>query len=165
MHFQEQHGPFRVAVVEVSFENQQESGNYHNWMPRDNISRFSDGLSYQILLGEKHIPTTRLRQCSSTFPKAHLWDCGVLFPNDNGRQLGFARGLENTGEIQQIIVSSPDSFIDGHPFQYSFGSFHPGYCPFVFADGATKRINKSIKPLIICQLGCVNDGKPNDVWW
>ncbi|MDR2171875.1 MAG: DUF1559 domain-containing protein [Planctomycetaceae bacterium] len=161
-HYHDHHGPFRVAFVEDNSNNKNGKLDYRNWHPRDDFSRFVDGASNQIIIGEKHIPISRINQCNNPFPDGHIWDCGILSSGNNGRQISFVRGLENTGEIQQILVRESDAFSNGHPFQYSFGSAHPNSCLFLFGDGTVKSGNVWWSPLVICQLGVVDDGKPHE---
>ncbi len=151
--------PFRVAVVkrmDSSVDWYLDPG-FKDWKPRDTFAAIKDGTSNQFFIGEKHIPTSRLNQCPNG---GQVWDCGMLYPGGDWRQISYGRGLANfETELQQVIVSAPDAFADGHPYQYSFGSWHPGTCNFLMGDSAVKGVSTTTSTLIMCRLGCVNDGQ------
>lgn len=155
-------GPFRVAIVKRMDTSQPEylDPGFVQWKPRDTFSWIKDGTSNQFLMGEKHIPLSRLNQCPQG---GQVWDCGILCTGGDWREHVYARGLANHQPegltLQQLLVSSPASFADGHPGQYSFGSWHPGTCNFLFGDGVVKGLSNTTNELIMCQLGCVNDGQ------
>ncbi len=149
--------PFRVSVVERHTGDWWLDPGFVNWKPRDTFSWIKDGTSNQFFMGEKHIPASRLNQCPDM---GQVWDCGMLTPGNDWREVGYGRGMANfETEIQQIIVSNPDGFADGHPFQYSFGSWHPGTCNFLMGDSAVRGVTPATSILILCQFGCVNDGQ------
>jgi hypothetical protein len=63
-------GPFRVAQYVTT-------GDPNTWLSRDGFSRIGDGLTNQLLFGEKHIPFDALNRCSGvSYPLTG--DCGYL---------------------------------------------------------------------------------------
>jgi len=153
-------GPFRVAIVPRTSGPAYLDPGYVQWKPRDDFSWIKDGTSNQFFIGEKHIPISRLNQCPN---EGQVWDCGILCPGGNWREHLYARGLANFQPggltLQQVLVASPKDFADGHPGQYSFGSWHPGVCNFLMGDGAVTSISNTTSTLLMCRLGCVNDGQ------
>jgi prepilin-type N-terminal cleavage/methylation domain-containing protein/prepilin-type processing-associated H-X9-DG protein len=100
------------------------------------FSEITDGLSNTILIGDKHVP---------------LGSFG-LAPYDNalynGINSSWGRGL---GPAYPLAVSIRDS-------GWKFGSYHPGLCQFVFADGSVHPLSTSLDPVILGYLASVNDG-------
>jgi prepilin-type N-terminal cleavage/methylation domain-containing protein len=71
---------FRMAVPTTPLVE----GKTPKWTLRDNISRFADGTSNQVLFAEKHIPSERFGKCfhcvKTEYQSADSWgwwDCGV----------------------------------------------------------------------------------------
>jgi prepilin-type N-terminal cleavage/methylation domain-containing protein len=109
---------------------------YYDPKRRLNSSSILDGLSNTILYGEKHIPKERYGQApdSSTWNGdhgAHMKKAGVGAP--------LAKGSNGTGE---------------------FGSYHPGICQFVLADGSVKGLSVSIELNNLGRLASRDDGQP-----
>ena len=153
-------GPFRSALIE--------SG---NWTPRDTFAWIADGLSNQILVGEKHIPKHKMDVCitstaSDFYP---IDDCSYLAGGHvssatTGRTV---YGWNSNGSaIYTAPLCTPDqlgncvSDGDGPFYIYGFGGHHPGVCNFLMGDGSVFSIAvTTVVDPILRRLACVNDGE------
>jgi hypothetical protein len=174
-----QHGPFRQALLSGTNGH---DGN--TWQPQDDFTRFIDGMSNQLLFGEKHIPNGRVGKCinnawasgaerDSTFGTSmesiDIGDCSIL-------TIGEYRA-PSSGRIVRHLThpgfSFPAEFSDAHPgiilphiqgyvaHRYSaFGAVHTGVCNFLIGDGSVHGISASLHPDILAALGTVDDGVP-----
>jgi hypothetical protein len=103
-----------------------------------NFDDFPDGLTDTLLIGEKHVP----RQSFGKYPyDGSLWDGHAGMVNTRGAGPDFP------------LVRVPDD-----P-RWAFGSYHPGICQFVFADGSVRSLNNSIDPVILGLLANRSDGQ------
>jgi prepilin-type N-terminal cleavage/methylation domain-containing protein len=182
-------GPFRIGVIAYTETYKNASGTAGNkyikddsdggaqiasWSPRDTMSWWSDGVTNQIIFGEKHIPIdvlglctgdadnslrNRAIDCSYTFLRGHnpgigTWLKGVV----NGRNDDLTNGLR--------LATGPSDYVghaDRMPHDFPFGSYHPGVCLFVFGDGAVRSISNRIEPSILLRLSSVSDGNPASI--
>jgi prepilin-type N-terminal cleavage/methylation domain-containing protein len=106
----------------------------------------SDGLSNTLMIGEKHIPTSKIGvACSAT--ETDCWDGPVYYiRNGQGWYSGRSAG---TG-----LVNNPASTV-AWPGRASFGSAHQGICQFVFADGSVRAIRNAIASDVLTALGTI----------
>jgi hypothetical protein len=180
-------GPFRVASIDGTIRWAQASAHAHgpDWpqardakrgQPRDIFSRLQDGLSNQLLIGEKHIPIGRLGLCGGA-TLAERWqntgDCSYIVTSGSVVQgspfFGPARAIFNrragaAGGSDFFRLSNPHEHVDGDArFDYGFGSWHSGVTPFVMGDGAVRFISVTTPTLILYQLAHVSDGAPVSV--
>jgi prepilin-type N-terminal cleavage/methylation domain-containing protein len=152
-----QYGPFRAC--------KRINGSISNWVPRDNISWLSDGTSNQLLIGEKHIPTSGIGICESS---EKSWDCTYLNSGGNegsARNFNVARPIhpETAAGSPEPMTRSPNDF-DGQTRPrynnlYSFGSAHSGICQFLIGDGSVRPIQTMTARNIMVALADVNDGQ------
>ena len=102
-------------------------GQANGWIDRISHKHLTDGLSKTFLVGEKHVPTSRVKQ----FPEdAPAFD-GDHFPAASrvaGVGAPLARGPSD---------EDPASVI-------TFGSAHPGICNFAMADGSVRAVSTSV---------------------
>ena len=158
-HVRPNYGPLRAAKLV--------DGDYNSWLPRDTMSWWADGSSNQLVMGEKHVPQSRLGQCGHS---EHSNDCSYLGIRENhmehsvGRQMG--------GKTRSLARGAMDMEENGFgPYmEYSFGSCHPGVINFLFGDGAVKAISVNTpaekgfdtdnNPDIMVRLTHVSDGMP-----
>jgi len=152
-------GPFRVAIVKGDLAtNGHDNVAYSNYRCRDKITRFTDGVSKQLLLGEKHVPAADRGRCNVT-NNAGAFDCGMMVPGGNWREHNAARPLTT---VNGPIAQGPE--VSGNnPDSYAFGSEHPGICMFLVGDGSTRAIAVTAQPEIVCRLGDVSDGRAFDM--
>lgn len=99
---------------------------------------FTDGLSNVILIGDKHVPLGYFSR--------QPWD-GAIF---NGATIAWGRGLGPSYPLAQSINDT----------SWLYGSYHPGICQFVYADGSVHAISTSLDPVILGYLAGVDDGNP-----
>jgi hypothetical protein len=101
-----------------------------------NFSNITDGLSNTILAGEKTVPV-------GGFGQGYL-DCSTY----NGDQ----PVCSTRGGPGSTLAQSP------HEASYTFGSYHPGVCQFVFGDGSVHALRVSIDSDTLVKLLTINDG-------
>jgi prepilin-type N-terminal cleavage/methylation domain-containing protein len=148
-------GPFRVATWS--------SNSPLSWQPRDQFSRMSDGLSNQLLIGEKYIYKEDIDQCdysatSNSDGRRRTSDCSILggagwsaLPIERSLNGGIARDAD---EQIQAWYQEPNK---------QWGGIHAGICQFLLADGSVHSINISIPTgvnSLFSRLGNVSDGNP-----
>ena len=149
-------GPFRVALIKNPVGNDGDC--FVNYRCRDKITRLTDGISKQLLLGEKHVPAAHRGRCDVT-SSVGAFDCGMMVPGSNWREHNAARPLTT---VNGPIATGPD--VSGNnPDSYAFGSEHPGICMFLVGDGSTRAIAVTAQPEIVCRLGDVSDGMAFDM--
>jgi len=166
-------GPFRVAKVRDGVATNASGGPtggndttfYNSWQPRDTFAWVSDGLSNQLFIGEKHIPTPKIG-VSKTWNYAgsdRPFMADQMYLVSGRYRAGSARGIH-------IPLSAPEHHANCtdfcHPVNtgpggdgsYGFGSWHPGICQFLVGDGAVRSLEVTTPTIILHKLGCVNDG-------
>jgi prepilin-type N-terminal cleavage/methylation domain-containing protein/prepilin-type processing-associated H-X9-DG protein len=129
--------------------------------PRTRESDIRDGLSKTVIIGEKHITKNYLGKC-----------CG----GNNGDGSGgggrdgwpyWNRGNGPNGYGEYWIAGSVDLGLARDPLEGeglsvnsgpALGSWHPGVCNFLFADGAVRPLAVSVAASVISSLGYVADG-------
>jgi prepilin-type N-terminal cleavage/methylation domain-containing protein len=103
------------------------------------LAYITDGTSNTIMLGEKHVQIGQFGKGTN--------DCCIY---DGNFISCSSRGI---GVSYPLVQSINDT-------AWAFGSYHPGICQFVFADGSVHILNNDIDPNILELLGCINDGLP-----
>ena len=101
------------------------------------MREITDGLSNTILAGDKHVPLDRLGQGG--------WDSSLY----NG---SYISALRSAGPAYPLAQSPQE-------YGFKFGSYHPGLCQFVFADGSVRAIPNAIDPAIFGLLADRGDGQ------
>lgn len=104
------------------------------------IADITDGLTYTILAGEKHV---------------HLDRFGVGW-NDCSQYNGdyLSCSTRGAGPGMSLAATPRDE-------GWRFGSYHPGLCQFVFGDGSVRILSVGINPVTLALLASINDGQPN----
>ena len=139
--------------------------------PVDNFSFVRDGLSNQLLIGEKHIPSASLGTCTRNSP----WDCNMFVTGTGGfagwgqtygRDIFLAEGRVPNGTIplyrQNILARS--AMVDnemgnpGNSLAHRFGSYHPGIVGFLVGDGSVRSVSATTNVEILRWLGDAADG-------
>jgi prepilin-type N-terminal cleavage/methylation domain-containing protein len=118
------------------------------WKSQTQFSTITDGLSNTLMIGEKYLKP-------GTF--------GINVPADINANFG--DGSIYNGDHPWVIsrvagASFPLAQNTGDSFISQFGSWHPGLCQFVMADGAVKAVPVTINPTILGYLAQRNDGHP-----
>ena len=170
-HFNGHYGPVRVAVQAIV-------NDANTWQPRDTFARLSDGTSNQIIVGEKHIPMDAIGECyrnqadnepdgGGNFDR-YMLDCSYM---GSGLARGFPQaqpvrrwgdgGSDNDPGSWHVNAIRRATDFNGetvHPSDIGFGSYHPGVCQFLFADGSVHMLNLTIPPRFLAFLADVSDG-------
>jgi prepilin-type N-terminal cleavage/methylation domain-containing protein len=176
-----QRGPFRQALLK------DHDGN--TWQPQDNFNRFSDGLSNQLLFGEKHIPVEYIGTCAQTWNTGEtekisetyseslgIGDCSILSIGEYRSQSTARVVRHRIAEFFYTTFSQahafPESVRDAQPGiiapnirryvahrHAAFGAAHISVCNFVLADGSVHGLPATIAPHILAGLGTVDDGE------
>ncbi len=155
-HYSFHRGPVRVAITDFNPGNLAITG----FKPRDSFSWCSDGLSNQLILGEKHIPTARLGHCGQN--GLNGWrdqgDCGIL-----GTSGGFSASMvRQIHPTFNLLGKGPSSFggDNDNPIDvYGFGSYHTGVIQFLYGDGSVHPISNTVPLTVLSALADVKDGK------
>jgi hypothetical protein len=152
------------------------SSNY-NWELTATMSRWEDGSSNQFLIGEKNIPFEHLNACEATSAdNSKSLDCSYLTASDGTRAYGNVRPMivhqdnvadaANSGAgvwgVWRPIdeIPSGDTIWGSYRNRVSFGSFHPGICPFLLGDGAVVPVAVTTATPILYKFSHINDGNP-----
>jgi len=101
------------------------------------LAEFTDGTSNSIFVGEKHVQATKFGKVGSD---------GSTYNGDKGYAM---RG------------AGPNYPLARTPYQTltaNFGSYHPGICQFVMADGSVRSVRVSINTTILGYLADIDDG-------
>jgi hypothetical protein len=134
------------------------------WQPRDDFSYIPDGLTNQLLLGEKYIPASRIGVLAFNlaFDGNTLASSGLI-PNTFARFLYrysssasvlagtvyLARGIDEAAAINPTAYSFPQ-----------FGSNHAGIVNFLLGDGSVRAVSTATQPDILEALADGHDGIP-----
>jgi type II secretory pathway pseudopilin PulG len=149
--------PFRTAI-----HTKQTSGTTTtlSWQPRDEFSYIADGLTNQLLLGEKYIPASRV----GVFEYNLAYDGNILassaiIPNTFARFLYrygasvsatyLARGTDEAATINPTSPTFPQ-----------FGSNHAGIVNFLIGDGSVRTVSVTTNSDILEALADGHDGTP-----
>jgi prepilin-type N-terminal cleavage/methylation domain-containing protein len=121
------------------------------WKGRIGFAAITDGLSNTLLAGEKHVFVADLNKGGSkggsgdgnlyVTQTTGWWECHSVRRADHPN--GFGRGPQ-------------DKRSERH---HTFGSWHPGLCQFVLADGSVRPLQNTTDLTLLYQLGRRNDGK------
>ena len=138
-----QAGPFRACLRTIP-------GVVASWVPRNTFALWEDGLSNQIVFGEKHVYVNDLGLChEDVYPGRDKRDCSYLAtglaPNAHwtidGEFYSIARPLYGRRLAAGPYAKWPDIGAPLWNAQASeFGSYHPGSINFAFGDGSVKSV-------------------------
>jgi len=115
-----------------------------DWLDKIRVANVSDGVSNTVLIGEMHVSRGRL---NATPDNGAAYD-GSRFNNSM-----------RAGGIGAPLGAGPDDDVFGMG-AFAFGSWHPGVCPFAFADGRVVNIRVSISSATLERLCNRADGLP-----
>ncbi|MHB1421983.1 MAG: DUF1559 family PulG-like putative transporter [Gemmataceae bacterium] len=122
------------------------NGLCQNSQSQTTLLSITDGTSNTLLAGDKHVPQGKFGQSGNS-----LTGDGSIYNGDYARN--FCR------------LGGPNFPLGQGPFDVSanwsarFGSYHPGVCQFVFADGHTTTLVNSINANTLQLLAVRNDGQ------
>jgi prepilin-type N-terminal cleavage/methylation domain-containing protein/prepilin-type processing-associated H-X9-DG protein len=109
------------------------------------LTDITDGTSNTFLVGEKHAPLSKWGQSGPS------WGEGAVYNGEFPRN--FAR---IAGPPSFSLAQSPDDLTG--PWHCRFGSYHPGVCQFLFADGRVTALANSTDLPTLQALAVRNDG-------
>ncbi|MDR1477936.1 MAG: DUF1559 domain-containing protein [Planctomycetaceae bacterium] len=151
-----------------------ESGSVTSWEPRDSMARWTDGTTNTIIIGERHVPASRMGECeNSTAANGGRWkrDCSYLaaYVSGDGNDAdvrndiyGFVVAVNSDVASSLVIPTSPNygsNVNDEVPWRaYGFGSSHPSTFHVLMGDASVQGITKSVRMDIVRCLSAVNDG-------
>jgi hypothetical protein len=101
------------------------------------MSEFTDGTSNTMFMGEKHVQVGQFGKVSG--------DCST-YNGDKG--CGF-RGAGPNYPLARIPSQNLNA---------NYGSYHPGVCLFVLADGSIRALKVSINTTVLGYVADVDDG-------
>jgi len=126
--------------VIISSQARKESDSQLTWLDRISYGKIADGSSNTVLAGELHVLPENLNMTPFN---------GPLY---NGEELAaFARVGGPGVPLLGMSEVSPTRVL-------GFGSWHPGTCNFVFADGSTRAIENGIDTVTLGQICNRGDG-------
>jgi prepilin-type N-terminal cleavage/methylation domain-containing protein len=150
------------------------SGSMANWSPRDTFARMIDGTSNTLIFGEKHIAQDNFQACTyAPTPAAnagYYQDCAYTHhPAEEWGDAWIGRSFSQGNNTYGIArgPNDPDRKTVT-PGSAGFGSWHPGICQFLFADGSVPALRTTIavgshadKKALLMLADCLDGGTPN----
>jgi type II secretory pathway pseudopilin PulG len=147
------------------------AGDANTWFPRDDFNFISDGLSNQLLVGEKFVLANKLKVCNiGVVTDAATWeifDCSYLSAKLYG---AFFVGRDiYSNYTTEIIARHPNSGSSASVVSIStmlygenplFDGNHVGICNFIVGDGSVRSISSTTQSDILHYLGDARDGNP-----
>jgi len=154
---------------------------YLNWKLSAGISRWIDGTSNQLIIGEKHIPQDFLDVSSPAgsdvdgciFAIPPTWVCdprwfGLSDSSTFGGRFNVARsmgtrvarlanGPQDSKGISDIYYDASGNRVEDVP--YGFGSWHTGVCNFTLGDGSVSGLSTTTSSIILRAMSDVSDGR------
>jgi len=109
------------------------------------LKSITDGTSQTFLIGEKHSVRTKWGQSGPSWGEGAIWNGD--FPRNFSR-IG--------GQTKWNLGQGPDDLVG--PWHCKFGSWHPGVCQFLFADGRVATLSNALDMDTLQKLSCRNDG-------
>jgi prepilin-type N-terminal cleavage/methylation domain-containing protein/prepilin-type processing-associated H-X9-DG protein len=128
------------------------------WRPRDTFARIADGLSNTALLAEKHITTHYLGKCCRDNHGPDGRDGYIYWNRSNGNPYYgeyWVAGSADLG-LARTPLEGEGLNVNAAP---ALGSWHPGTCNFLLADGSVQSLTVSLAPGILQSLVDVADGQ------
>lgn len=148
--------PFRTAAEAVP-------GQPKTWFAKDNFSRIADGLSNQIVIGEKFLSTENINTCpgnTTTYPHRYLvGDCNILAVHY--WNMYAAVRSPYSGIAKNSNPPANKGIGEGDHSQW--GGIHLGICNFLIGDGSVRAFPNTMptgSDSILSYLGIVDDGNP-----
>lgn len=133
-----------------------------NWQPRDSFANWQDGISNQLIVGEKFIP-------QEAFEQNGQWDGGYLNTSTTHQNLNVARGVwkgftsikRSATEISgnELRMNSDPTNTNANVVHAVFGGIHPATSNFLMGDGSVHAISPTANWNTVYLLGKVDDGE------
>ena len=135
---------------------------YAGWYPRTREKHVTDGLSKTAILAEKHIYRTHLGKggcySASSAPVTVRSECSGIYGFDDTPTTHHPQA----GSGALVLVANVGGIArtpDEDSLQTTIGSWHPGACHFLMADGAVLAVSPDISDLTLRQLADRRDGQ------
>jgi prepilin-type processing-associated H-X9-DG protein len=112
---------------------EQQNDKIIRWQSRTSLAMLARGVQNTILLGEKHVPL-------GGFGQAQFGDGSIY---NGGLTDSFARLIDSSHALAQGPAD---------PFHTNFGSWHPGLCQFLMADGSVRPFANDVSPKLLQEL-------------
>src|SRR5262249_43820559 len=116
------------------------------WKSQTQFTTITDGLSHTLLIGEKYLKPGTFGINVPANLAANFGD-GSIYNGDHPWVVSRVAGVASP------LARGPDD-----AFVSQFGSWHPGVCQFVMADGSVRAVPASIDPTVLGYLSQRNDG-------
>ena len=147
-------GPVNASnqiITQMKVDSATSNKTYAGWSPRSGIRHVTDGTSKTAILAEKHVfnKEVGISGGSNATTRDGLDDPPVAAVAGGGRGRLFVRA-NGGGVARGPDESSPDTTI---------GSWHPGVCNFLLADGAVRTVSNTIDDTNLSRLGDRRDGQ------
>jgi hypothetical protein len=148
--------PIRLAKHTTPPPNAMTHGDPNTWYSSTDFSSIADGLSNQLLVGEKYVRPDKLGVCNDT---DGAFDCTYLEGNGMGGAF-VGRDIYGASTVPTIIARGPSDICLYYPptMEYKFGGNHAGICNFLVGDSSVHAISASTAPEILRWLGHASDG-------
>ncbi len=117
------------------------------WKSQTQFSNITDGLSHTLLVGEKYLKPGTFGINVPANLAANFGD-GSIYNGDHPWVISRVAGVASP-----LARGMDDAFVS------QFGSWHPGICQFVMADGSVRTVPVSIDPTVLGYLSQRNDGR------
>jgi prepilin-type N-terminal cleavage/methylation domain-containing protein/prepilin-type processing-associated H-X9-DG protein len=133
-------GAMCAAITQVT------NGQLASSRSQTSLASITDGTSNTLLAGEKHVPQSKFGQSGPS------WGDGAIYNGDFPRN--FCR---IAGPPSFSLGQGPDDLTG--PWHCRFGSYHPGVCQFVYADGHVAALDNQTDLTVLQRLAVINDGQ------
>jgi type II secretory pathway pseudopilin PulG len=141
--------PFRIAVSDYN----ESADVVTTWSPRDTFTWWADGTTNQLLIGEKHFPTTwKIGRCDNS----NNGDCSYMTAWSDGQGVDYTTRTFDDGRFIARGNEGSPLLDDGCSY---FGSPHNSTCNFLIGDGSVRNINATTPGDLLRALSSVQDGK------
>jgi prepilin-type N-terminal cleavage/methylation domain-containing protein len=134
---------------------------YKNYTLATKIAAWQDGTTNQLILGEKHIPATELKNEGGTATASTLgkWDGSYLFISENSpnhvARFIHAHHDGSAGDEFGLVQKKEET---GNFADWGLGSNHSGIVNFCIGDGSVRSISLTVSPILLAYLADINDG-------
>jgi prepilin-type N-terminal cleavage/methylation domain-containing protein len=123
------------------------------WAGRSNLAMIRDGTSRTAIIGEKHILDGEKNKGGAVSPGGPSADGNIFVSQQAG---WYESHSVRQGDHPNGIARGSDDDRDGR--WHTFGSWHPGICQFVMADGAVRAFSVNTDLTTLSQLSDRRDG-------
>lgn len=137
----------QLGAIQVAKVTSCDNAGYLAAQPRSGFHTILDGTSQTLIVGEAHLIPQNLNKCCA----AGQVDGSFLFAT--GGAGGGYREWQVIRRVSVPIAQSPKSTAHN-----DFGSWHPGICQFLRADGSVAAISNNISVTLLFNLGHASDG-------